>query len=264
MSAARRWAAELAAWAIPEEIEKAAPEPPWGFPVGLWRDRAAETAADNPSRRRALEALPEGGAVLDVGTGAGAAAFALVPPAASAVGFDQSPRMLEAFGERAEDLGVAHTEIQGTWPDGAEQAPEADVVVCHHVFYNAPRLEEFARALDGHARHQVVVELTAVHPMTAFNQIWKHLHGLDRPGGPSAVDALAVLREAGIDAQMESWLRDPRPIRDRAEFVAFVRRRMCVGADRDPEIDELLGEERSAGTREVATIWWDAGATRQR
>jgi hypothetical protein len=165
--------------------------------------------------------------------------------------------MLEAFGERADDLGVAHTEIQGTWPDDADQAPDADVVVCHHVFYNAPRLEEFARALDEHARRRVVVELTAVHPMAAFNHIWKHLHGLDRPEGPSAGDALAVLREAGIDAQLEAWLRDPRPIRDRAEFVAFVRRRMCVGADRDPEIDELLGEERSAGTREVATIWWD-------
>jgi hypothetical protein len=165
--------------------------------------------------------------------------------------------MLAAFGERAEDLGVAHQEVEGTWPDDARRAPEADVVVCHHVFYNARGLEEFARALGEHARRRVVVELTALHPMTAFNHIWKHLHGLDRPEGPSANDALDVLREAGLDAHVESWLRGPRPIRDRAEFVAFVRRRMCVGAERDQEIDELLGDERSAGTREVATIWWD-------
>jgi len=258
MSAGRRWASELDAWAIPEEIQKAAPEPPWGFPVGLWRHRAAETTVDTPSRRPALQALPEGGSVLDVGCGAGAAAFALVPPAELVVGFDQSPKMLAAFAERAEELGVAHSEFRGTWPDDAGRVPEADVVVCHHVFYNAPRLAEFAHALDAHARRRVVVELTGVHPMTAFNHIWTHLHGIGRPEGPTAALALAVLRAAGIDAQMETWLRNPRPIHDRAEFVAFVRRRMCVGADRDPEIDELLGEERSAGTRAVATIWWDA------
>ena len=257
MSAALRWAADLDAWAIPEEIQSAAPEPPWGFPVRLWRERETETAADNPSRRKALESLPSGGTVLDVGAGAGAAAFALVPPAGLVVGFDQSPKMLEAFGERAEDLGVAHSEVNGTWPEDAGQAPEADVVVCHHVFYNAPRLEEFARALEDHARFRVVVELTALHPMTAFNHIWKHLHGVERPEGPAASNAIAVVREAGIDAHMETWLRDPRPIRNRAEFVAFVRRRMCVGPERDPEIDELLGNERSPGTREVATIWWD-------
>jgi SAM-dependent methyltransferase len=204
-----------------------------------------------------LEVLPEGGSVLDVGTGAGAAALALVPPAELLIGFDQSAGMLEAFAERASERGVGHAEIRGTWPDDSRLAPEADVVVCHHVFYNAPRLGKFARALGDHARRRVVVELTARHPMTAFNHIWKHLHGLDRPAGPSAGDAVAVVREAGIDAQMESWLRDPRPIRDRAEFVAFVRRRMCVGPERDDEIDSLLGDHRSASAQEVATIWWD-------
>jgi SAM-dependent methyltransferase len=256
VSAALRWTADLADWAIPEEIERRAPEPPWGFPVGLWRERGFETGTDNPSRRRALEVLPEGGAVLDIGAGAGAAALALVPPAGVVVGFDQSAGMLEAFGERAGERGVRHEEIRGTWPDDAASAPNADVVVCHHVFYNAPHLAEFARALGDHALVRVVVELTALHPMTAFNHIWKHLHGLDRPDGPSAGDALAVLREAGIHAQMETWLRDPRPERDRAEFVAFVRRRMCVGPERDPEIDKLLGDDRSPGTQEVATIWW--------
>ena len=257
MSAVLRWTAELDEWAIPEEIERRAPEPPWGFPVGLWRERDAETATDNPSRRRALEALPEGGSVLDVGAGAGAAAFALVPAARQVVAFDQSAGMLEAFAQRAEELGVAHEEIRGTWPGEARRAPVADVVVCHHVFYNAPLLGEFARALGDHARTRVVAELTALHPMTAFNHIWKHLHGLDRPHGPSADSALQVLREAGIDAHMKGWLRDPRPVRDRTEFVAFVRRRMCVGPERDAEIDELLGDERSIGTRQVATIWWD-------
>lgn len=257
MNAAGRWAVALDGWAIPEEIAQRAPESPWGFPVGLWRGRDSEAARDTPSRVRALEVLPEGGSVLDVGAGTGAAAFALVPPAAYVTAFDSSSGMLRAFAERARATGVLHDEVHGTWPDDAARAPGADVVICHHVFYNARNLGDFARALGEHAHIRVVVELTALHPMTAFNHIWRHFHGLDRPQGPSAGAALEVLHEIGIDAHIQKWLRDPRPVRDRAEFVAFVRRRMCVGAERDAEIDDLLGDVRSAGTHEAATIWGD-------
>ena len=35
-----RWRQQLEGWAIPETILAAAPESPWGFPVGLFRSRA--------------------------------------------------------------------------------------------------------------------------------------------------------------------------------------------------------------------------------
>src|SRR5512135_2791286 len=94
---AERWAKDLAAWAIPQDILDAAPESPWGFPVELFLRRAQDEPAETPSRARAREALPDGGSVLDVGCGAGAAARALVPPAGVLIGVDESAEMLAAF-----------------------------------------------------------------------------------------------------------------------------------------------------------------------
>src|SRR4051812_48919054 len=98
-AAQQRWHDELLAWAIPPEIEAAAPEPPWGFPVELFR--ADPVPSDTPSREAGAEALPDGGSLIDVGCGGGAASFALVPPAASLVGVDLTPEMLTEYADRA-------------------------------------------------------------------------------------------------------------------------------------------------------------------
>ena len=193
--AARRWAEQLAAWAIPEEILAAAPESPWHFPTTIFASPDPE-AADSPSRRRAREALPEGGTVLDVGVGGGAAGLGLVPPAGRLVGVDESAELLASFAARASERGIASEQVQGRWPDVAGSVGSADVVVCHHVFYNVPDLAAFATALTDHARRRVVVELTGVHPVVSTNPLWRHFHGLERPEGPSAADAAAVLAEA--------------------------------------------------------------------
>src|SRR5438105_9452665 len=101
-AAADRWREALASWAIPEDILARAPESPWTFPVELFASRArAAPATLTPSNRRALEALPEGGTVIDVGCGAGAASLALVPKAGRLIGVDPSASMLEAFQDKA-------------------------------------------------------------------------------------------------------------------------------------------------------------------
>jgi hypothetical protein len=259
--AADRWAAELAAWAIPDEILAAAPESPWGFPPALFQAPEADVGADTPSRRRALEALPHGGVVLDVGAGGGAASLPLCPPAGRLVAVDESAGMLESLAVRAAELGVGHEEVQGRWPDVAPTVPVADVVVCHHVFYNVPDLAAFALALTDHARRRVVAELTASHPLTAQAGLWRHFHGIDRPEGPTADDAVAVLREAGLDVATERFLVPPRPSPDRAEWVAFVRRRLCLQPDRDAELDALLPtDDALLRPREAVALWWDGSA----
>ena len=74
MTAADHWRQALAGWAIPSHILAAAPESPWGFPVSQFAWRAdALMDLPTPSQGRAFEVLPEGGSVLDVGCGAGAA-----------------------------------------------------------------------------------------------------------------------------------------------------------------------------------------------
>jgi SAM-dependent methyltransferase len=269
-SAAARWREDLAKWAIPDDFLAQAPESPWHFPVKLFASRADAVRATEPtvSNRRALEALPQGGSVLDVGCGAGAGSLALVPPASDLTGVDSSAEMLEAFMERASAVGVHAAAIEGAWPDVAGRTPLADVVVCHHVFYNVPDLGTFAARLTDHARRLVVVETTVDHPLSNLNPLWLRFHGLVRPTRPTADDAIAVLREIGLSPEREDW-DAPRPggFDTRAELVAMVRRLLCVPAERDPEIDEALGDrpvDRNGrwgfSDRPVTTIWWPGTA----
>jgi SAM-dependent methyltransferase len=260
--AERAWAAALESWAIPEHILRAAPEDPWGFPTELFRHAAEESIAraSGPSFDMAREALGGGGTVLDVGVGAGAACLPLAPPATFLTGVDQSARMLEAFAHEADQRGVGHREVEGSWPEVAGRVDPADVVVCHHVFYNAPDLGPFVTALSQKARRRVVVELTARHPMSDLNDLWLHFHGLERPSGPTASDAVAVLRELGIEPAIMDWTRPaPAWLAAGPKRVAFVRRRLCVGPERDAEIAQLL-EESGRPDRELVTIWWPGPA----
>jgi hypothetical protein len=241
--AAAEWKAALAALAIPEHVLKAAPESPYGFPTRLF-ERGARHALDRPltpSNERAREALGRDGTVLDVGVGGGAASLPLSPPATSITGVDESPRMLEAFRRAAEDRGVRHREVEGRWPDVEAAVDVADVVVCHHVFYNAPDLVAFASALTEKAGSRIVVELTARHPMCELNDLWLHFHGLVRPEGPRAEAAIAVLREMGIEPSTERWQRSSLWQHSEPERIALVRKRLCLGRSATKRSPSSLG-----------------------
>jgi SAM-dependent methyltransferase len=256
----RRWREDLDSWAIPEEILAAAPETPWACPPGLFARSAEEAVAartgpSTPSQRRALEALPEGGSVLDVGAGGGAASLPLCPPAAAVTAVDQSPQMLAAFAELAGKEGLDHTEVEGLWPAVADYVGPADVVVCHHVLYNVADLVPFVTALTSHARRRVVVEITAEHPQATMNPLWEHFHGLHRPTRPTAMDAAEVLRDVGLDVGVETFEAAPRwnHPEDQNEVVAFARRRLCLPAERDPDVAAVLPK---AVPRSHVTLWW--------
>jgi len=253
----QRWRVALEAWKIPDEIHERAPESPWGFPPSLFRAHLREREPDTPSHRRAREALPEHGTVLDVGAGAGASSLPLAPKAKLITAVDESQAMLSSFAAAADQAGISHREIRGTWPDDAAEAGAHDVVVCHHVFYNVSELGRFAEALTSAARRRVVVELTAVHPASTLNHLWRHFHGLERPSGPTYEDAVAVLHEIGLHPEAEQWSRPPRrSTAPRSEVIAFVRRRLCLSADHDPELDRLIDERMDWRPREVVTLWW--------
>ena len=268
-SAATFWREALDSWVIPQEILDAAPESPWGCPVELFARRADAPRRATPTDDRAREALPEGGTVLDVGCGAGAASISLAERADRLIGVDGSSGMLTAFRERGEAAGVAVNTIEGTWPDAAAATPAADLVVCAHVVYNVPDAIPFARALTDHARERVVVELMAVHPVSNLNDLWVRFHGLQRPTRPTADDYVAVIREIGIEPGREDWeaqdwhggFTDPK------DLVAFVRKRLCLTPDRDPEVWDAIRErvvERD-GTfglppRPNVTLWWVGSA----
>jgi hypothetical protein len=254
MTAARQWAAELAAWAIDPAILAAAPESPYGLPPALF---ATGVAAPSPMLDLARASVPPGGSVLDVGAGAGAASLPLFPPAGSLHAVDSQPSMLAALREAAGRQGVALTTYDGVWPDVAPQVPVCDVVVCSHVAYNVPDLAPFATALTRHARSRVLMELYADHPWVPMGPLWQHFHHQPRPTGPTADLALDVLREVGIEPEVHRWSRPAvEPTGDLLEtYVAFTRRRLCLPASRDPEVAEQVARMPRRPRESVVLVW---------
>jgi SAM-dependent methyltransferase len=272
VTAADRWREQLTRWAIPDDIVVNAPESPWGFATECFRRRGEAAPAPEPTTttRRALEALPAGGTVLDVGVGGGATSLPLAGRAGSIVGIDQQADMLEGLLANATAAGVEARAVTGTWPEASTDVEPADVVVAGHVIYNIPELEPFARALDEYARRRVVVELTERHPLDWMRDLWRIFHDLERPDGPMAGDAAAVLTDLGLQVAREERLvtggLGSGGFARREDAIHSIRKRLCLPADRDPEIAEALGErlrqldglwDVGPEERTVVTLWWD-------
>ena len=274
-SAGQRWKRQLEGWGIPEEILAAAPESPWTLPAEIFRTRAAlaGSRADSATTLMAIEALPNGGSVLDVGCGSGATSLPLAGKASRLAGVDANAGQLDLFLAAAASAGIEATAILGNWLEVETLAPVSDVVVCGHVAYNVSELGRFALALTAHADLRVVMEMTQRHPLSWMSDLWQHFHGLRRPDGPTADDARAVIEESGIASQRREHVRRNDGAGggfERAEdAVALIRRRLCLPAERDDEVAQALGDRLTrrgelwtAGPLEqtVVTLWWDAGA----
>ena len=252
------WRDDLASWAIPDEILSQAPESPWIHPVSMFT--VDDEIADSLSHRRAREAMPSDGTVLDVGSGGGRASFAVVPPATQVIAVDHQPGMLDAVAAEAARRGVRSREFLGLWPDIAADVPDGDVVVCHHVAYNVADIGPFVVALDAHARRRVVLEVPLNHPTSSMSPLWERFWSLERPTRPTAADLAAIVRALGFDAQVETWEDETwgrRVTLPDAERVRFARIRLCLTEDRDAEVAAALIAEADAAPRAVATIWWD-------
>ena len=253
--AARRWAEELAAWAVPTEILERSPRRPHVFSPEMFAPPPQGSPLSLASRR-AAESLGAGGTVLDVGCGGGAAAFAVTPPATAVFGVDRQADMLRLFAQTAAERGIPASTVLGGWPDVAEQTPTADVVVCHHVLYNAPDILPFARALHAHAGRRVVLEITERHPQVTRAPLWRHFWDLDRPAGPTAALALEALRDAGFPVRAEASTATPRDdTRTAAVEAAFWCRQLCLPPEREPDVAALLPDLPFPSER--VTLWWD-------
>ena len=257
--AARRWADQLAGWAVPERILAQAPESPWGFLPGMFTVDHDEAPLDLPSRRIALDALGTGGSVLDVGCGGGSASLSLVPAVTSIVGVDEREDALEQLRAGAAARGVPCQTVEGAWPAVAPSVEPADVVVCHHVLYNAPDAMAFVQQLTSHARRMVVMELNALHPLVYLAPLWQRFWQLERPDGPAASDAVAIVRELGIEPRVALAERPGGHWRSPDQQVQLARKRLCLPASRDAEIAEALAALPPA-TPEVWTIAWPGTA----
>ncbi len=255
------WRRALEQLAVPDDIRAKAAEPDWTLEPQRFRWCPEEDAKNpvRPSRRRALEALPEGGSVLDVGVGGGASSLGLVPRAGLIVGVDPLPDMLESFEAGAREAGVPVRAVLGHWPDVADQVDAVDVAVCHHAVYRVEEVEAFVEAITARARRRVVFELSERTPLAALNPLWKLVHGIDRPDIRAADAFHEVVLAMGIPVEREDAVAPPRVQDVTPETVAFARRRVYATPDRDPEIEAYLRDREPAPQR-VAALWWPGAA----
>jgi hypothetical protein len=175
--------------------------------------------------------------------------------------------MLDGFRENARAAGVDVVTVHGHWPDVAGEAGEADVAVAGHVLYNVGDLDPFVSALANATRRRVVFEITEHHPLHWMNDLWRRFHGLARPEGPTAEDAVECLRELGHSPGSERAVTPASGgFERRADAVALIRRRLCLQPEKDTEIVDALGARLrqrdglwGAGppTQTLVTMWFD-------
>lgn len=270
-TALQRWRERLAAWELPASLRGSSPVGWLGRRVPPSEDVEAPPTVPAGSRSyaRAWEVLP--GAVLDVGAGTGGASLPLAPRVTRLTAVDPDQEQLAILVERAQRLRIRIEVVAGLWPQVADAAAPADVVVCHHVLYGVPDLEPFVTGLTGHARRRVVVEIPERHPHWSLNPLWLRFHGLQRPDGPTAHDAAAALRALGLDPQVEEWADEAGwgEHRDFGELVGRVRQRLRLPEERSGEVATALWElgvdpDRpmlpGMVGRRLVTIWWEGQA----
>jgi SAM-dependent methyltransferase len=261
-TAVARWEAALNAWALPERVLAAAAIDPWGHDIASFTvDDTVDR--DTTSARWARDVLPPlGGTVLDVGCGGGRSTRPLIPPATEVIGVDQVGAMLDEYLAMGERAGVARRTVHGTWPEVAKITPAADLAVCHHVLFNVADIAPFVVALTARARLAVVVEVPVRHPMSAWNEAFRHFWGLERPAAPTHLDLLDAIRELGVAPEFTTGPRRrlSRHAASPATLVPTARRRLCLSTDRDGELEAWLDGHSPDFVDEVATIRWPGAA----
>lgn len=244
MTAAEDWRRQLEAWAIPDELLDRVDESPYGWSQELWKRRSALAQdRDQPPTTAIVEGLlPPSGTVLDIGIGRGRASLPLAAAGHRVIGVDESPGMLDGLEEDATEIGVKVEVHQGRWPDIAASVPSVDVVMAANVAYNVQDIEPFLGAALDHARTAVVFEVTDAHPWAHLAPLYRQVHGLDRPAGPTADDLADVIREmTGRAPEAHRWERSGQLwFESWDELIDHYGRRLVVPRDERERLRPIL------------------------
>lgn len=152
----------------------------------------------DPFLRRLRRVIDSSSTVIDVGSGAGRFALPLAAEARHVTAVDPSEAMLGILQREAEERGLGNvTTVQGRWEEAATEA--AEVVFSSLVLTLVPDGEAFVRKLEDRAREHVFLYLGAFSGDAVLDPLWRHFHGAPRVPDATYLDALALLRELGID-----------------------------------------------------------------
>jgi SAM-dependent methyltransferase len=268
MTAAQNWEQQLRAWALPEELLAGAEQSPYGHPPQLWKRRTegfVSRGESTPSLDAVERLAGVSCSVLDVGAGAGRYSVYLAGSGHRVTAVERSPGMVAALADACTGLDVGI--VEGSWPEVAEMIPEHDVVLCAHLVYDVQDIAPFVSALGARAGAGVVIEMTPSHPWSNLTPLYRALHDLDRPAGPTEADLVPVLREElSVDPQVETWWR-PADLWYESwdELLDFYGRRLVLPKARwgelrallEPDVFDIDGRLTvGQAERPLVTLWW--------
>lgn len=164
----------------------------------------AGTAERDPLLARLRRATNRRSTVLDVGAGPGRFSLALAPRVSAVVAVDSSGAMIDLLARRAKQLKLGNVQgVVGPWPDAAADVAPASVSVCSYVLPLIADAKRFLHALDARTDERAFLYLNAATIDLLTDPLWRHFHGKPRRPGPTYLDAVAVLAELGIEAEVE-------------------------------------------------------------
>ena len=254
---------------IPQRLLDAAEESPYGWSPWIWERMSAAARSVPPpvTVEIAGRLAGEDGSVLDVGAGRGRVSLPLAVLGHELTAVEPDAGMADGFEEEAARLGVPARLVRGRWPEAAGEVPLADVVMSANVVYDVAGIGPFVAALDGAARRGVVIEMTERHPRVVTAPLFRAVHGVDRPDGPSVDDLVDVIvEEIGVRPEVEHWERPALLwFENWDEILAFYGKRVTLPLARRSELRPLLepqvteeGGRLYVGKRtgRHSTLWW--------
>jgi len=178
--------------------------------AAVWKARqrrfAAELAAPGAGRdpflSRVRRATSSSSTVIDVGAGPGRHAVPLARRVRSVTAVDPSAKTLAHLRRRARAESITNIAcVTGRWED--VDVDIADVVLSAFVVTLIEDAPMFIAKLDRCARRRVFLYLSAFSADALHDPFWRHFHGTPRVPAPTYLDALAVVRDLGIDPTVD-------------------------------------------------------------
>jgi 2-polyprenyl-3-methyl-5-hydroxy-6-metoxy-1,4-benzoquinol methylase len=175
----------------------------WDRRAPTYYRAAKDTIAQDALLLRLRNEVTAQTTLLDVGAGTGRFTLALAPQAKHIVAIEPNASMLSYLRQDAQAQGLANISyIPSTWQEAPADL-RAGVVLCNHVVYSIREIDTFLLKLRAATQHVCYIYMWATHPDGLNAHLWPHFHGEQRHLLPPYIDALNVLYEMGIYADVE-------------------------------------------------------------